>query len=156
MQPWAELHEVEDEGDRLSDERERTKLVEMDEAEIEELLDDLLDIANADEIPVLREFLALVIERITVYEDHLKLRYSIPVRGSKGPPGGSAGRRGDPMYLVMKVAEGEGFEPPVPVGHNGFQDRHLKPLGHPSAPGIIQRPCHRGNAGFCPRPVVYE
>ena len=31
------------------------------------------------------------------------------------------------------VAEGVGFEPTVPVSrNNGFQDRHHKPLGHPS------------------------
>jgi hypothetical protein len=29
------------------------------------------------------------------------------------------------------VAEGEGFEPPD-LSVNGFQDRRLKPLGHPS------------------------
>jgi hypothetical protein len=29
------------------------------------------------------------------------------------------------------VAEGEGFEPPD-LSINGFQDRRLKPLGHPS------------------------
>ena len=30
------------------------------------------------------------------------------------------------------LAEGEGFEPPD-LSVNGFQDRRLKPLGHPSA-----------------------
>lgn len=30
------------------------------------------------------------------------------------------------------MAEGEGFEPPE-LSLNGFQDRHLRPLGHPSA-----------------------
>ena len=29
------------------------------------------------------------------------------------------------------VAEGEGFEPPG-LSPNGFQDRHHRPLGHPS------------------------
>jgi hypothetical protein len=34
---------------------------------------------------------------------------------------------------VSELAEGEGFEPPVPLARdNGFQDRLLKPLGHPS------------------------
>ena len=32
------------------------------------------------------------------------------------------------------VAEGVGFEPPV-LAHNGFQDRRLQPLGHPSKRG---------------------
>jgi hypothetical protein len=31
------------------------------------------------------------------------------------------------------LAEGEGFEPPVPFEHGGFQDRCLKPLGQPSS-----------------------
>ncbi len=31
----------------------------------------------------------------------------------------------------MSLAEGEGFEPPD-LSVNGFQDRRLKPLGHPS------------------------
>ena len=33
--------------------------------------------------------------------------------------------------LQMGVAEGVGFEPTV-LSYNGFQDRRLKPLGHPS------------------------
>ena len=34
------------------------------------------------------------------------------------------------------LAEGEGFEPPD-LSVNGFQDRRLKPLGHPSVGGIV-------------------
>lgn len=30
------------------------------------------------------------------------------------------------------VAEGVGFEPTVPKGHNGFRDRPIRPLSHPS------------------------
>ena len=30
----------------------------------------------------------------------------------------------------MYVAERVGFEPTDPLGVTGFQDRHLKPLGH--------------------------
>ncbi len=38
----------------------------------------------------------------------------------------------EPSYTV---AEGVGFEPTVPLPQdNGFQDRRLKPLGHPSSP----------------------
>ena len=33
----------------------------------------------------------------------------------------------------MKVAEREGFEPPVPFDITSFQDWRLKPLGHLSA-----------------------
>jgi hypothetical protein len=29
-------------------------------------------------------------------------------------------------------AEGVGFEPTVPNGHNGFRDRPIRPLSHPS------------------------
>ena len=36
------------------------------------------------------------------------------------------------QYIIFKMAEGEGFEPPVPVRHAGFQDRFFKPLRHPS------------------------
>ena len=32
---------------------------------------------------------------------------------------------------ALLLAEGEGFEPPD-LSVNGFQDRRLKPLGHPS------------------------
>ncbi len=32
------------------------------------------------------------------------------------------------------MAEGEGFEPPVPLARdNGFQNRRFRPLSHPSA-----------------------
>jgi hypothetical protein len=34
-------------------------------------------------------------------------------------------------YYNSLLAEGEGFEPPD-LSVNGFQDRRLKPLGHPS------------------------
>ena len=29
-----------------------------------------------------------------------------------------------------KVTEQEGFEPPIPKGYNGFQDRRFQPLSH--------------------------
>ena len=34
------------------------------------------------------------------------------------------------MLQVEKLAEREGFEPPVPFGITGFQDQRLQPLGH--------------------------
>ena len=37
------------------------------------------------------------------------------------------------------MAERVGFEPTVPFGITGFQDRLLKPLGHLSVPSIIAR-----------------
>ncbi len=37
-------------------------------------------------------------------------------------------------------AEGEGFEHPMSITtHNGFQDRRLRPLGHPSRIGFLSR-----------------
>ncbi len=36
-----------------------------------------------------------------------------------------------PWGIMVRVAEGEGFEPPD-LSVNGFQDRRLRPLGHPS------------------------
>ena len=33
------------------------------------------------------------------------------------------------------MAEGEGFEPSVRYTHNGFRDRHDRPLCHPSNDG---------------------
>ena len=36
-----------------------------------------------------------------------------------------------PLLSVVNVAEGVGFEP-TELSFNGFQDRRLKPLGHPS------------------------
>ena len=38
-----------------------------------------------------------------------------------------------------KMAEREGFEPPVPFGITGFQDQRHQPLGHPSV-HHIRRP----------------
>ena len=35
-------------------------------------------------------------------------------------------------FSVSRLAEREGFEPPVPFGITGFQDQRLQPLGHRS------------------------
>ena len=40
-------------------------------------------------------------------------------------------RRRESLSGRMRMAEGEGFEPPD-LSVNGFQDRRLRPLGHPS------------------------
>jgi site-specific DNA recombinase len=50
---------------------------------------------------------------------------------------GSGGNRPTPVSLGMGLkedylAEGVGFEPTVPIGHNGFRDRPIRPLSHPS------------------------
>jgi hypothetical protein len=45
------------------------------------------------------------------------------------------------------VAEGEGFEPPD-LSVNDFQDRRLKPLGHPSDTKMLTHPGGRSQAGF--------
>ena len=40
--------------------------------------------------------------------------------------------------LLKKLAEREGFEPPVPCGITGFQDQLHKPLGHLSSFATIR------------------
>ena len=40
-------------------------------------------------------------------------------------------------FMAWYVAEGVGFEPTSRFTGSGFQDRRLKPLGHPSATIII-------------------
>ena len=35
-------------------------------------------------------------------------------------------------FSMSRLAEREGFEPPVPFGITGFQDQRLQPLGHRS------------------------
>ena len=42
-----------------------------------------------------------------------------------------------PRNSLKTLAEGEGFEPPVPFEYNGFQDRRLQPLGHPSDDSLL-------------------
>lgn len=41
---------------------------------------------------------------------------------------------------MKSLADGEGFEPPG-LSPNGFQDRRLRPLGHPSMLKNRQRKC---------------
>ncbi len=68
----------------------------------------------------MRELPALIIEEITVHEDHVELVYSIPLpppEPRKPPQDGSRGGRDN---FVMSLAEGEGFEPPVPVKAQRF------------------------------------
>ncbi len=36
--------------------------------------------------------------------------------------------------------EGVGFEPTVPIRHNGFRDRPIRPLSHPSVRNSIPTP----------------
>lgn len=62
--------------------------------------------------------------------------------------GGLAGQRATSVLELpaparspgtQEMAEGEGFEPPEPrEGFIGFQDRCLRPLGHPSALGMLE------------------
>ena len=45
-----------------------------------------------------------------------------------------------PMFRINKcMAEGVGFEPTSPFERSGFQDRRLKPLGHPSTISLKAR-----------------
>ncbi len=60
------------------------------------------------------------------------------LQGPGGPcPGARATTRnptGTRMDLGRRpAAEGVGFEPTVPRGHNGFRDRPIRPLSHPSS-----------------------
>ena len=41
------------------------------------------------------------------------------------------------MYPMWYMAEGVGFEPTSRETGSGFQDRRLKPLGHPSASTLL-------------------
>src|SRR5450759_2547811 len=43
-----------------------------------------------------------------------------------------AGGHGNPPRVPINSEEEKGFEPLVPLGHYGFQDRRLRPLGHSS------------------------
>ena len=70
-------------------------------------------------------------------------RYTNPQCG-----GGEGDRTPDPrlakpvlsqLSYAPKVAEGVGFEPTVAINYGGFQDRCLKPLGHPSICGAAGR-----------------
>ena len=47
-----------------------------------------------------------------------------------------------PINLLLKMAEGVGFEPTV-LSYNGFQDRRLKPLGHPSLHFLMIIQCYK-------------
>ena len=44
-----------------------------------------------------------------------------------------------PLGYFSKKTEGVGFEPTAPFEDTGFQDRLLKPLGHPSKKNIQTR-----------------
>jgi hypothetical protein len=41
--------------------------------------------------------------------------------------------------VILAMAEGEGFEPPEGKTLNGFQDRRIQPLCHPSKRRIISK-----------------
>src|SRR6059036_1980719 len=50
-----------------------------------------------------------------------------------------------PPLHAIRLAEGVGFEP-TELSLSGFQDRRLKPLGHPSAPCGTRRYVIRSNS----------
>jgi hypothetical protein len=49
-----------------------------------------------------------------------------------------AGLGAGPGVVTLR-AEGVGFEPTVPKGHNGFRDRPIRPLSHPSSGHYVLR-----------------
>ena len=69
---------------------------------------------------MMRELLALMVEEIVVYEDHVELVYSIPLPPPEPRKPPQDRTRGGSKELVMSLAEGEGFEPPVPVKAQRF------------------------------------
>ena len=46
---------------------------------------------------------------------------------------------GNVVISCLELAEGVGFEPTNPLGVSGFQDRRLRPLGHPSVLIIVSK-----------------
>lgn len=59
---------------------------------------------------------------------------------SRGAPSAKLGYFSMPnfiIYMILHLAEREGFEPPAPCGVTGFQDQLHKPLGHLSALSLI-------------------
>ena len=63
------------------------------------------------------------------FELSLPLSSTTPLAGEPLRPLGYFSIAG----LIGKMAEREGFEPPVPFDITSFQDWRLKPLGHLSA-----------------------
>ena len=61
------------------------------------------------------------------FEPSMELSPHTRLAGERLQPARPSLRAGSPK----KMAEGVGFEPTV-LSHSGFQDRLLKPLGHPS------------------------
>ena len=57
------------------------------------------------------------------FEPSRQLSHPTPLAGEPLRPLGY-------FSTITKLAEREGFEPPVPFGITGFQDQRLKPLGH--------------------------
>ena len=52
------------------------------------------------------------------------------------------------VFLHIKLAEREGFEPPVPFGITGFQDQRHQPLGHLSLLNTSKRN-YNNNFALC-------
>ena len=55
------------------------------------------------------------------------------------------------VYYGTRVAEGVGFEPTVRIAYNGFRDRPVRPLRHPSAGGADPSAKPVGVASRTPR-----
>ena len=65
------------------------------------------------------------------FEPSHQLSQSTPLAGEPLEPLGYICLCGlTSLVAQAKLAEREGFEPPVPFGITGFQDQRLKPLGH--------------------------
>jgi hypothetical protein len=81
-----------------------------------------------------------------------KLALTRPATSSDGPittttpgpghpkaPGPRVPSLPGPHFREDPPAEGVGFEPTVPIGHNGFRDRPIRPLSHPSSSHYVLR-----------------
>ncbi len=108
------------EQQQLEAESESAEPIEMSREQVETLLEDLLTVAHTDDTAVMRELLALLVEQITVHEDHIQLVYSIPLPPPESMEPPRDGSHRGPEEFVMSLAEGEGFEPPVPVKAQRF------------------------------------
>ena len=79
------------------------------------------------------------------FEPSRQLPHPTPLAGEPLRPLG--------YFSIWKLAEREGFEPPVPCDITGFQDQRLQPLGHLSlqpARTIIAKDTGNVNREFSP------
>ena len=83
---------------------------------------------NKEESPGTLEIPGLSLAEKERFELSLRFTRTTPLAGEPLRPLGYFS-----IWLdILKKAEREGFEPPVPFSITGFQDQRHQPLGHPS------------------------